>query len=228
MKTCGLFSDIHMDGSRKRGPPNENQPATFVVMTGPPTKRIRRVLQPIMPEDPEIARQKHEAYQHTNADRQQQIEVEKHRQQQAEAHKRLEQVLGMVKEVGYKSLNAFMNDLFTSDDRKISSQVSRMLNDHGDEILDNIRNKQVRISDEWIARNISVTLEKEGLCLVDAMRPEGHSLTAMIQNFSLGSSGEQMRKVAPTLYTALSQVVGIPGNQASGRKDKEVVSYQKF
>jgi hypothetical protein len=59
--------------------------------------------------------------------------------QRADAKSRVEAVLGSMTAAGYNSLYDFVDELLIIRDQQISSQVSKMLGQHGEAILNNFR-----------------------------------------------------------------------------------------
>jgi len=194
--------------STKRTRNAENKPFSFVDASTPAPKRIRRTAQSLSfaeiqnLRDERAAKDACEA--HLLAETTRQAVEEKHR---TEAKLRVEKVLGSVTAAGYGSLFAFMDELLNIRDQQLSAQVSRMLGQHGEDILNSIRVRQPNLVNQWAIETSGEILAQEGKKLADFLRPtQGTKVSEVLKMFSLERIMSRAEEIAPTLCHILRSV----------------------
>ncbi|KAJ6563464.1 hypothetical protein B0H10DRAFT_2239438 [Mycena sp. CBHHK59/15] len=176
-----------MAGKRKPGDENAGQ---FINTSGPPQKRTRRVAQPVTAASQMEARRQWESGQQEEAEARAEFLAERAREEEAERRAtsaaRIRHVLDAVKTAGYKTLHEFLTDLITTKDQHQSSQVSQMLINHGQELLDIIRSRQPVLVSQWVTRVAGEIFKEEGAKLAQYLRPsQGQGISTTLANFSL-------------------------------------------
>ncbi|KAJ7692638.1 hypothetical protein B0H14DRAFT_2419764, partial [Mycena olivaceomarginata] len=156
-----------------------------------------------------------------------QIQRDEEAQRKAEATYRITQVLGAAKAAGYRTLHEFLSELITTKDQHQSSQVSQMLIFHGHELLDLIRKRQPEMVSQWISKAAGGVLAEEGTQLAQLLRPpQGQSVTATLQSFSLERILADAEDIAPTLCALLKMLTrGCDEDtvNSAGRRDVDLV-----
>ncbi|KAJ6582743.1 hypothetical protein B0H10DRAFT_2235208 [Mycena sp. CBHHK59/15] len=190
-----------MAGKRKPGDENAGQ---FINTSGPPQKRTRRVAQPVTAASQMEARRQWESGQQEEAEARAEFLAEQAREEEAERRAtsaaRIRHVLDAVKTAGYKTLHEFLTDLITTKDQHQSSQVSQMLINHGQELLDIIRSRQPVLVSQWVTRVAGEILKEEGAKLAQYLRPsQGQGISTTLANFSLERILANAEAIAPTL-----------------------------
>jgi hypothetical protein len=216
----------------KRKKPDENTPLTFLHTSGPPQKRVRRIAQPLTPQIIQDAQHSWLAKQDADRDIRRAVEEAKAAdnevQKRAESTARISEVLGAVKKAGYGSLFEFMDELLTTRDQQQSSQVSRMLVAHGAELLDSIRARQPRVTNDWILLCSGEMIAAEGKWLADYLRPaQGQKVSHILENFSLERILRNAEAIAPTFCNVLRHFARGHTEQnaeTKGQKDKDLAS----
>ncbi|KAJ6543340.1 hypothetical protein B0H10DRAFT_1854245, partial [Mycena sp. CBHHK59/15] len=105
-----------------------------------------------------------------------------------------------VKTAGYKTLHEFLTDLITTKDQHQSSQVSQMLINHGQELLDIIRSRQPVLVSQWGYQGCRGNFKEEGAKLAQYLRPsQGQGISTTLANFSLERILANAEAIAPTL-----------------------------
>jgi len=138
--------------SSKRPRCDENTSFSFVDQSAPSTKRPRLNAQPVTLA--EIKNLQQEQVQKDQAA----AEV----RAWAEAKARVEQVLGSITAARYETLYGFVDELLNICDQQLSSQVSNMLGQHGEAILNSIRARQPDLVKQWAVNISGELLTEEG------------------------------------------------------------------
>ncbi|KAJ6587607.1 hypothetical protein DFH09DRAFT_1274488 [Mycena vulgaris] len=184
-----------MGGKRKGIDENTGQ---FLNTSGPPQKQVRSVPKPLTEASMLVARKQWEDRQQEEAAARADFLAQREREEEAErslaSSLRIRHVLDAVKTAGYKTLHEFIPDLLGTKDQHQSSQVSQMLINHGEELLDLILGYQ----------GCGEILYAEGVKLAQRLRPEqGQSVTTTLAEFSLERILADAEYIAPTLCCLL-------------------------
>jgi predicted thioredoxin/glutaredoxin len=91
--------------------------------------------------------------------------------ERANSKSHVEQVLSSITAAGYETLYGFMEELLNTRDQHISSRVSKMLGQHGEEILNNIRARQPDLVTQWAVNISGEILAEEGQRLANYLHP---------------------------------------------------------
>lgn len=129
-----------------------------------------------------------------------------------------------IKKAGYKTLNEYLNDLLSTQDRKLSAVITNMLAHHGNSILGNISRRQPQLIDNYALGHIEDILAHEAQTVVESIQPSGLDLASRLQQFSLEHALYQSSVAAPHFYRLLCSLVGHLERVDSTRKKKDVVS----
>ena len=74
----------------------------------------------------------------------------------------LNQALKLVEGVGYPTLYTFLQALLTTKDQHRSSQVSHMLSQHGNSLLDSIHRRRPEVANDWAVSTVRQLIAAEG------------------------------------------------------------------
>ncbi|KAJ6565075.1 hypothetical protein B0H10DRAFT_1843128 [Mycena sp. CBHHK59/15] len=153
-----------------------------------------------------------------------QREREEEAERRAASALRIGQVLDTVKAAGYKTLHEFLGDLLTTKDQHQSSQVSQTLINHGDELLDLIRERQPELVSQWISKVTAEILKEEGTKLAQLLRPpQGQGVSTTLENFSLERILADAEYLAPTLCILLRSLAREGADTDSGKEKRRDV-----
>jgi len=146
---CLLLPLLNMANS-KRARNDENKPFILLDSSTQAFKRPRRVAQSVSLPDIQNLQQERARKDAAHAESLEEgLREAAEEKQCAEVKSRVEQVLKSVTAAGYKSLLGLwirLSKLLHNRDQQISSQVSRMLGWHGEEVFNSIRARQYRHS----------------------------------------------------------------------------------
>ena len=198
-----------------RTPFQPQQPASFLPSTPvirtdsfvdafTPVEKKRRVVKKYTVE--ELAEIRHtaaqrRAHEQTQAD-EREAELEK-RQKTSQ----LNRALQSIRAAGFTTLHSFFDALMSTDDPTRSSQVTKMIDNHGVTLLESIRRRRPEVANDWALSTTRELISKEGDVLAQCFRPEpGTSITDILQQFSLKGFLSEAESVAPTIYQLLQQV----------------------
>ena len=192
----------------KRARNDENKPFIFLDSSTQAFKCPRRVAQSVSLPDIQNLQQERARKDAAHAESLEEgLREAAEEKQCAEVKSRVEQVLKSVTAAGYKSLFEFVNELLHIRDQQISSQVSRMLGRHGEEVLNSIRARQPKLANHWALNMTGKVLAKEGQWLAEYLRPEqGSPVSRILQNFSLERIITNVETMAPTLCKLLREI----------------------
>lgn len=108
---------------------------------------------------------------------------------------------------GSSTLYEFVDELLSTKDQQISSQVSCMLGQHGDVILNAIRKRQRDLVKKWAIDLTGELLAGEGRKLAECLRPEKSQKTSStLEEFSLDRIMADAELLAPNLCRLLRAV----------------------
>ncbi|KAJ7688872.1 hypothetical protein B0H17DRAFT_865873, partial [Mycena rosella] len=118
---------------------------------------------------------------------------------------------------GFTSIHEFFDSLLAKDcpgNSQISANLMRFLKQHGAELLDQIVNRVPEIGEEFLDKRFDARLEEllraEGKAIQELLsRNWTMSVTELLKEFSMEELGEQLQKVAPTLWRIL-EMVSVP------------------
>ena len=120
---------------------------------------------------------------------------------------RIEQVFGSITAAGYETLYAFVDELLNVHDQQFSSRIANMLDQHGEEILNSIRDCQPDIVKQWAVGVSGEILAEEGQWLAKYLQPRDNQTTSdLLQQFSLERIMSEAEDIAPTLCRLLCQI----------------------
>ena len=119
----------------------------------------------------------------------------------------VEQAWKKAQEVGFSSMHTFVLALLNTNDPVRSSQVSRMVANHGNEILDAIHRRNHTVANDWAISSTRQLILAERALLVKRFQPEiDSSIVDILDRFSLKRVLEDTKNLAPTLHSVLHQV----------------------
>lgn len=121
---------------------------------------------------------------------------------------RLNKALRLIEGVGYPTLHTFLKSLLTTKDQHRSSQVSRMLVQHGSSLLDNIHQRQPEVANDWAISTVRQLVLLAKLRHLASPRLATWRSPGGDQKF-LERGGETWRSTPPTqVIFGLSNVLG--------------------
>ena len=121
---------------------------------------------------------------------------------------RVKHVLGSITSAGYQSLYDFVDKLLNVRDQQLSSRVSRMLGQHGEEILNSMRARQPGLVKKWAVDVSGEILAEEGHRLAKYLQPgENQTTSELLVQFSLERIMSESERIAPTLCQLLHGIV---------------------
>ncbi|KAJ7887322.1 hypothetical protein B0H14DRAFT_3430809 [Mycena olivaceomarginata] len=85
---------------------------------------------------------------------------------------RIREALRALKSAGCKTTYQFFEEFFASTDREISKQATRLVHDHGAELLDLLHAKRPEIVERWALKVSLPVIAAEGQNLVNLLRPD--------------------------------------------------------
>ena len=128
----------------------------------------------------------------------------------------LNRALQSIRGAGFTTLHSFLDALMSTDDPARSSQVTKMIDNHGVQLLESFRRRRPKIMNDWALSTTRKLISKESDVLAQCFRPEpGTSMTDILQQFSLKGFLSEAESFAPTIYQLLQQV-GCPSNSEGG------------
>lgn len=147
------------------------------------------------------------------------------KQKQDEADiKRVKAALAGIKaEHGFTSLWDFIAHLFATRDSHVSSQMTKLVDTHGTEMLDSMHKRSPEVVTAWATGITMEAVASEGSRLAQLLRPQDGSLSAQLAGWSLASTLAKAKEVAPTIYQLL-QAAGSCVGQGTVHKDRDIVS----
>lgn len=85
---------------------------------------------------------------------------------------KLNSVLDAIRDGGYPTLHSFMTALINTKDQIRSSQVSRLLINHGNELFEDICKRQPEVADDWALSIVRQKVKHEAKILAEYFIPE--------------------------------------------------------
>lgn len=188
---------------------------SFVDGHTPVPKRRRTALSLTPSEITRIQDQMKGAHGEAQAVREAENEKEREREKAKEDQEIIEQCLSDIRRRGI-TLHGFLDKLFHSKDRVISSQVTQALVHCTPSVLNGVAARQPDIFQDWQLTSMRHKIDQEGEALATAFRPSlGSSVTQILEGFSLQRFLSDIKSTAPTIYQLLRQI-GFPGHMLKG------------
>ena len=139
----------------------------------------------------------------------------------------LNQALKLVEGVGYPTLYTFLQALLMTKDQYRSSQVSHMLSQHGNSLLNSIHRRTPKVANDWAISTVRQLVAAEGECLVQRFKPDPQQpVSEILKNFSMTEFLTQAELLAPSTCQLLQQI-GFPESpvkEGSNKRDLVRVS----
>ncbi|KAJ6622442.1 hypothetical protein B0H10DRAFT_2341405 [Mycena sp. CBHHK59/15] len=143
------------------------------------------------------------------------------RQAETERKDRIHASLEALKNAGCTSTYQFFEDFFSSTDREISRQASRLLSDHGTDFLDLLHAKRPDVVLKWALKTSLPVIAAEGKNLAELLRPDvAQTYTSRLKTWSLEKMISEATITAPNLCELL-MLMGM--NSDVGRQDNKLV-----
>ncbi|KAJ6608162.1 hypothetical protein B0H10DRAFT_2303514, partial [Mycena sp. CBHHK59/15] len=144
------------------------------------------------------------------------------RQAETERKDRIHTSLEALKNAGCTSTYQFFEDFFSSTDREISRQASRLLSDHGTDFLDLLHAKRPDVVLKWALKTSLPVIAAEGKNLAELLRPDvAQTYTSRLKTWSLEKMISEATITAPNLCELL---MSMGMNSDVGRQDNKLVS----
>ncbi|KAJ7101048.1 hypothetical protein C8R44DRAFT_888014 [Mycena epipterygia] len=135
---------------------------------------------------------------------------------------RVQAALQAVKDAGCKSTYQFFEDFFTSTDRETSRQASRLMSEHGTDLLDLLHAKRPELVEKWALKVALPVIAAEGERLSALLRPDHtKSFTSRLETWSLEKMLSEAMIAAPNLCELL-MLMGMTNDV--GRDNNKLVS----
>ncbi|KAJ6620910.1 hypothetical protein B0H10DRAFT_2215651 [Mycena sp. CBHHK59/15] len=142
-------------------------------------------------------------------------------QSQQERTARVKEALGGHKKASCKSTYQFFEEFFGSTDRDISKHASRLMHDHGTDLLDLLHAKRPELVEKWALKISLPVIAAEGARLAAALRPDPEkSYTSRLETWSLAEMLAEAMIAAPNLCELL-MLMGMTSDV--GREDNKLV-----
>ncbi|KAJ7881269.1 hypothetical protein B0H14DRAFT_2565850 [Mycena olivaceomarginata] len=134
---------------------------------------------------------------------------------------RIREALRALKSAGCKTTYQFFEEFFASTDREISKQATRLVHDHGAELLDLLHAKRPEIVERWALKVSLPVIAAEGQNLADLLRPDlTKEFSSRLETWSL----ERMLSEATTAAPDLCELLMLMGMTSDvGRGDNKLV-----
>ncbi|KAJ7675769.1 hypothetical protein DFH06DRAFT_667960 [Mycena polygramma] len=134
---------------------------------------------------------------------------------------RVQEALRALKKAGCQSTYQFFDDFFSSTDSEISKQASRLMHDHGTDLLDLLHAKRPAIVERWALKVSLPVIAAEGANLVAALSPDPtKTFTSRLETWSLEKMLAEATIAAPNLCELL-MLMGMTSDV--GREDNKLV-----
>ncbi|KAJ6610952.1 hypothetical protein B0H10DRAFT_2165950 [Mycena sp. CBHHK59/15] len=134
---------------------------------------------------------------------------------------RVHEALQSLKNAGCKSTYQFFEEFFGSTDRDISKHASRLLHDHGTDLLDLLHVKQPELVEKWALKVSLPVIAAEGTKLSDLLRPDStKDFSSRLETWSLDKMLSEATIAAPNLCELL-MLMGMTSDV--GREDNKLV-----
>ncbi|KAJ6572357.1 hypothetical protein B0H10DRAFT_1740381, partial [Mycena sp. CBHHK59/15] len=134
---------------------------------------------------------------------------------------RVHEALQSLKNAGCKSTYQFFEEFFGSTDRDISKHASRLLHDHGTDLLDLLHAKQPELVEKWALKVSLPVIAAEGTKLSDLLRPDStKDFSSRLETWSLDKMLSEATIAAPNLCELL-MLMGMTSDV--GREDNKLV-----
>ncbi|KAJ7429717.1 hypothetical protein FB451DRAFT_950329, partial [Mycena latifolia] len=122
----------------------------------------------------------------------------------AERQVRILASLEALRNAGCTSTYQFFEDFFASTNREISRQASRLLSDHGSDLLDLMHAKRPDVVERWALKTSLPVIAAEGKKLADLLRPDAaQTYTSRLKTWSLEKMIAEATIAAPNLCELL-------------------------
>ena len=119
--------------------------------------------------------------------------------EEKKGQERLDQALKLIEGVGYPTLYTFLQALLTTKDQYRSSQVSRMLSQHGNSLLDSIHRRRPDVANDWAISTVRQLVAAEAECLAQRFKADQQQpVSEILKNFSMTKFLAQAELVAPS------------------------------
>ncbi|KAJ7450876.1 hypothetical protein FB451DRAFT_1146240 [Mycena latifolia] len=140
----------------------------------------------------------------------------------AERQVRILASLEALRNAGCTSTYQFFEDFFASTNREISRQASRLLSDHGSDLLDLMHAKRPDVVERWALKTSLPVIAAEGKKLTDLLRPDAaQTYTSRLKTWSLEKMIAEATIAAPNLCELL-MLMGMTSDV--GRQDNKLIS----
>jgi hypothetical protein len=134
---------------------------------------------------------------------------------------RVHEALRKLKEAGCTSTYQFFEDFFASTDREVSRQASRLMSEHGTDLLDLLHAKRPDVAEKWALKVSLPVIAAEGRQLSELLRPDKtKSFTSRLEKWSLEKMLTEATIAAPNLCELLA-LMGMTSDV--GRQDNKLV-----
>ncbi|KAF8181438.1 hypothetical protein K438DRAFT_1976162 [Mycena galopus ATCC 62051] len=137
---------------------------------------------------------------------------------------------------GFRSVRSFVDSLFATGcggDAQIATNLTRFLQNNGGDVLQKIVDRVPEVGEEFLDRKFDERLENllkaEGKAIQEHLtRHWTTNVTELLKEFSMEKLGDDLQKIAPTLWKILERVA-IPGRETrregkgESRREKSLI-----
>lgn len=131
---------------------------------------------------------------------------------EADAYRLKTAIVGIKADHGFTTVFDFLERLFATNDPRLSSQVTKLIDTHGQEILAAMPAQSGAV-DEWAIETTLKTVAEEGRKLAKMLRPPEGRLTVLLE----------AKQTAPTICLFL-RAAGMHSEKGTVRKDRDIMS----
>ncbi|PPQ97245.1 hypothetical protein CVT26_000771 [Gymnopilus dilepis] len=210
-------------------PVNTHSPTTFTFLDGlTPVPKKRRVARAFTGEDlanMRDERAKRDAEEaEARKEEEKRAEEEDRRLRKKDEAAKLNAALDGIKNSGYETLDAFLTALLNTEDQHRSSQVSKLLINHGKRLFDDMRRRQPDVAQDWALSTTRELVQKEAIYLAEYLTPEPKTpVEQILKRFSVAGLLAEADSRAPSICQILRQVMLPKGSDEPKYKKRELI-----
>ncbi|KAJ7064171.1 hypothetical protein C8F01DRAFT_984216 [Mycena amicta] len=136
--------------------------------------------------------------------------------------KKLAIAVEALKENGFSTVFGFMDAFVGATDQQQKAAATRLINDHGLELLEHLHGRRPELVNDWINGVQAEMLEKEVKKLAETLRLQyGERVTSILHDASIDGLLADAEAIAPTLFLGLRSAGAMPEDLADNNSRKE-------
>ncbi|KAG6914065.1 hypothetical protein DXG01_002687 [Tephrocybe rancida] len=150
-------------------------------------------------------------------------DIDAKRQEEEAATKRVELLWAYARGLGFDTMHQMFHEVLTTRHPVRASQVSKMILNHGTDILDTVRDIQPGVAHDWMLSGTAQLVDAEMDLLVDLFCPtQGTHIEDVLNGFSMQKVLQDAQNLAPSLMTVLQQAANVTREYKSN-KDPDLI-----